>query len=65
MIQQHFIDFKGRKTITINRKTWEYNGELDSENHACGQGVATCVYGQIGHIYEGTFVNDTFEGIGK
>ena len=41
---------------------WEYVGEIDDEGLACGQGILSR---WTGDKYEGGFVNDMFEGIGK
>ena len=49
---------------------YKYKGELDEEGNACGVGVASYDNGREGRIVGtielvGTFLNNTFEGIGK
>ena len=37
---------------------WTYEGEVDKDGRACGNGVAKT----NGGSYKGTFLNDAFEG---
>ena len=53
---------QGEKTIVDgNDVEYHYKGEVDSENQACGQGVAECT---DGHSYTGTFLKDQMHGVG-
>ena len=35
----------GKKKLTVRNLDFEYEGELDDKNNACGQGVATNMLG--------------------
>ena len=50
----------GRKTIMIEGKKWNYQGELDSYGEPFGYGEASC--GEFN--YRGTFLNGVFDGFG-
>ena len=53
---------QGSKTIQDhNGVEYEYEGELDKQGQACGQGIARC---SDGHSYTGTFLSDKMHGIG-
>ena len=52
----------GRKKIKAMNEEWEYEGEIDESGKACGIGKAS--YRSNSHIWKGSFLNDTFEGIG-
>ena len=47
----------------MNREgdVWDYEGDLDENDMACGYGVAVS---RMGSTYQGSFFNDKFEGIG-
>ena len=47
-------------TVMIGNR--EYQGELDPENNACGEGILKALSGDL---YEGTFYNSKFHGFGK
>ena len=55
---------KGSKTIVVYGKYCSYLGELDNQGRANGHGVVVSD-DKVGLYYEGTFVNDRFEGIGE
>ena len=58
----------GSKLLEIRGRFHEYTGELDYEGRACGYGVIrweTTTYTAKTVRYEGTFLNDKWEGIGK
>ena len=53
--------FSGNKTVSINGDAWDYEGEINEDGLACGQGVATRDKAK----FTGTFFNDKLEGICK
>ena len=55
----------GHKTVEIDRKLYEYSGELDADGKACGKGLATMTGSDCGVVFEGTWLNDRLHGIGK
>lgn len=51
---------QGTKKLKIDGGEWEYEGEMDENDQACGQGVATFEnYGK----YSGMWYNDAQEGV--
>ena len=44
---------------------WEYQGEMDAQNRACGRGTARRSDAGGRFLYEGTFDADKFHGVGK
>ena len=59
----HFVPNLAKKKLNLNGQEHNYEGEVDKEGLACGNGISKRWDG--GYTYEGTFEQDKFEGIGK
>ena len=65
-LKQQGLLHDGEKIITdVDGNEFEYRGELDEEDFACGQGEMTYVHPKCVVSYVGMFFKDKAEGTGK
>ena len=55
----------GQKELTIDKQKYNYIGELDPDDNACGKGVAILASKKKNWKYVGTFFKNQLHGIGR